>query len=107
MTIAVGAEAPLVVPLEALPPGDLGIGGGKASSLGELMRRGHRVPPGFCVTTRAYRTVAGLAGLEDILAARLADPPERLAEAARAALASVAMPGDVASAIVAAYGSLG
>jgi pyruvate,water dikinase len=29
--------------------------GGKAAGLGELIRRGERVPEGFCVTTEAYR----------------------------------------------------
>lgn len=29
--------------------------GGKAAGLGELIRRGERVPPGFCVTTEAQR----------------------------------------------------
>ncbi|MEV4498766.1 PEP/pyruvate-binding domain-containing protein [Micromonospora arborensis] len=29
--------------------------GGKAAGLGELIRRGERVPAGFCVTTEAYR----------------------------------------------------
>ncbi|WP_346120954.1 PEP/pyruvate-binding domain-containing protein [Micromonospora coerulea] len=29
--------------------------GGKAAALGELIRRGERVPPGFCVTTEARR----------------------------------------------------
>jgi pyruvate,water dikinase len=29
--------------------------GGKAAGLGELIRRGERVPPGFCVTTEAHR----------------------------------------------------
>ncbi|MEV4483159.1 PEP/pyruvate-binding domain-containing protein [Micromonospora coxensis] len=29
--------------------------GGKAAGLGELIRRGETVPPGFCVTTEAYR----------------------------------------------------
>ena len=29
--------------------------GGKAAGLGELIRRGERVPHGFCVTTEAYR----------------------------------------------------
>ncbi|WP_244945086.1 PEP/pyruvate-binding domain-containing protein [Couchioplanes caeruleus] len=30
--------------------------GGKAAGLGRLIRHGERVPPGFCVTTEAYRT---------------------------------------------------
>ncbi|PWR05506.1 pyruvate, water dikinase [Micromonospora acroterricola] len=29
--------------------------GGKAAGLGELIRRGERVPPGFCVTTEAHK----------------------------------------------------
>jgi len=33
----------------------IGLVGGKAAGLGELIRRGERVPPGFCVTTEAYR----------------------------------------------------
>jgi len=30
--------------------------GGKAANLGDMLRAGFRVPPGFCVTTAAYRT---------------------------------------------------
>ncbi|WP_405104071.1 PEP/pyruvate-binding domain-containing protein [Micromonospora sp. NBC_01412] len=30
--------------------------GGKAAGLGELIRQGERVPPGFCVTTEAHRS---------------------------------------------------
>ncbi|MDI6104233.1 PEP/pyruvate-binding domain-containing protein [Actinoplanes sp. NEAU-A12] len=31
------------------------LAGGKAAALGELIRRGERVPPGFCVTVAAHR----------------------------------------------------
>src|SRR3954447_4744041 len=41
--------------------------GGKAAGLGELIRRGERVPPGFCVTTRAHRL--GVVPRAEILAA--------------------------------------
>jgi pyruvate,water dikinase len=35
---------------------EIGIVGGKGASLGELSRiEGIRVPPGFCVTTEAFR----------------------------------------------------
>ncbi|MEH0939125.1 PEP/pyruvate-binding domain-containing protein [Micromonospora psammae] len=39
--------------------------GGKAAGLGELIRRGERVPAGFCVTTEAYRL--GVLPREEIL----------------------------------------
>ncbi|MBG0568517.1 PEP/pyruvate-binding domain-containing protein [Actinoplanes aureus] len=43
----------LVIPL---PESDrIDLVGGKASGLGELIRRGERVPPGFVVTTEAHR----------------------------------------------------
>jgi rifampicin phosphotransferase len=61
--------------------------GGKAANLGELIRVGFPVPPGFCITTAAYQLVAA--------AAFDAGPPETdsLAERARAAiLASPASP---------------
>nr|WP_281065034.1 PEP/pyruvate-binding domain-containing protein [Brachybacterium sacelli] len=41
--------------------------GGKGTGLGRMMRHGERVPPGFCVTTRAHR--AGRVPREDVLEA--------------------------------------
>src|SRR5262245_65521185 len=45
--------------------------GGKGANLGELTRAGFPVPPGFCVTTAAYRefvqTSGGLGALLDSL----------------------------------------
>lgn len=61
--------------------------GGKGASLDRLIRLGHRVPPGFCVTTAAFRASpdadaaidAELAGalerLEAAVAAATGDPP--------------------------------
>ncbi len=48
----------LVVSLTELGRGALAVAGGKAANLGELLRAGMPVPPGFCVTTAAYRAVA-------------------------------------------------
>ena len=48
----------LVVSLTDLGRGSLAVAGGKAANLGELLRAGLPVPPGFCVTTAAYREVA-------------------------------------------------
>jgi rifampicin phosphotransferase len=39
--------------------GDIAVAGGKGANLGELTRAGLPVPPGFVLTTAAYRAVAG------------------------------------------------
>ena len=39
--------------------GDVALVGGKAASLGEMLRAGLPVPGGFVVTTAAYRAVQG------------------------------------------------
>src|SRR5215213_9528027 len=107
---------PLVFPFADLDRAALPVAGGKAANLGELMRAGLPVPPGFCVTTAAYALVAagqGRAGLDATLselAATRADDLPRLAElaaAARAALLAAPVPSAVEGAIVAAYQALG
>jgi pyruvate,water dikinase len=45
-----------LVPLEKLGRQDGALVGAKAANLGELSRAGLQVPPGFCVTTAAFRT---------------------------------------------------
>ena len=45
----------LVLDLAQLSADQIGAVGGKAANLGELIRAGFDVPPGFCVTTEAYR----------------------------------------------------
>ncbi|MGA5758189.1 PEP/pyruvate-binding domain-containing protein [Nonomuraea bangladeshensis] len=44
----------LVAPLDAVGRADLPLAGGKGANLGELVRNGFPVPPGFVVTTHAY-----------------------------------------------------
>ena len=51
------SERPFVVRLDQYAAADLI--GSKAAGLQRLMRDGQRVPPGFVVTTAAYRRVAG------------------------------------------------
>ena len=55
MTLA--EHALLVVDLGRLNARDLNLGGGKAANLGELLRAGFPVPPGFVITTAAYELV--------------------------------------------------
>ena len=60
-------ETPLVMPLTALDASMLTLVGGKAANLGELIRAGFPVPPGFCVTTTAYALLNEDTRLESIL----------------------------------------
>ncbi|MCK2219959.1 PEP-utilizing enzyme [Actinomadura sp. ATCC 31491] len=48
----------LVAPLDAVGRDDLPLAGGKGANLGELVRNGFPVPPGFVVTTHAYELAA-------------------------------------------------
>jgi rifampicin phosphotransferase len=50
--------------------------GGKAASLDRLARMGFRIPPGFCLTTEAFRTqVAAIKGTPEGLADRITSSP--------------------------------
>ncbi|GAA5118422.1 PEP/pyruvate-binding domain-containing protein [Pseudonocardia adelaidensis] len=49
----VPVSSPTVVSLGDVEPGDVGLVGGKAAGLAELIRSGERVPEGFCITTEA------------------------------------------------------
>jgi len=91
------------------------LAGGKGANLGELTRvAGVRVPPGFCVTTDAYRRIVAEApGIDERVGrlARLA-PDDRegiraLAAEIRAAVEAVAIPDDLAAAVAAALGRAG
>ncbi|MDQ4010010.1 MAG: PEP-utilizing enzyme [Actinomycetota bacterium] len=96
---SVGQE--LVLDLGCLGAELLRVVGGKAANLGELIRAGFPVPPGFCLTTAAYQRVA----------ADSFDPatPDtgRLAEQARAAILASPVPAAVADAVQRAYRALG
>ena len=75
---AEGAGGPaggLVVPLQALDRDAVAVAGGKGANLGELIRAGFPVPPGFCLTTSAYALATAGAGLETTLAALATLPP--------------------------------
>ncbi|MBD1544467.1 phosphoenolpyruvate synthase [Arthrobacter sp. IA7] len=50
-------------PLGGFGREDLGAAGGKGAALGELLRHGFPVPPGFVITTDAYRSLLADTGL--------------------------------------------
>ena len=92
---------------------DLDRVGGKALNLGRMLRAQLPVPPGFCVTTAAYRTVVGDRLTEVIAALNAGDDRDnsidrgRLAERAREIVLAAQVPDDLAAAISARYTALG
>ncbi|WP_345800302.1 PEP/pyruvate-binding domain-containing protein [Microbacterium sp. AZCO] len=92
------ADDALVRDLARLSHADLAAVGGKAANLGELIRAGFTVPPGFCITTEAYRRAVRGTAVES---GALAD-----AAAARAAVLAAPFPPEVAEAVRHAYASL-
>ncbi|MFR9801481.1 rifamycin-inactivating phosphotransferase [Pseudonocardia sp. RS010] len=96
-----------VLGFEQIDGARIGLVGGKGAHLGELSRiEGVDVPPGFCVTTEAFRRVtAGVPAFEDRLdrLSRL-DPHDRDAVAAlsteiREVVVALPVPEDLAAAI--------
>jgi pyruvate,water dikinase len=65
--------------LDEIQPGDVDAVGGKGLSLGTMAAAGLPVPPGFCVTTAAFRRLRGKAPAADpALAAQIAEAYRRL-----------------------------
>ena len=88
--------------------------GGKGASLARMAAAGLPVPPGFHVTTAAYRRFVTENGLQEQILAAVsavaADQPATLEEASRQIarlFAQSAMPDDIAGAIRQAYAALG
>ncbi|MGH3821775.1 MAG: PEP/pyruvate-binding domain-containing protein, partial [Pseudonocardiaceae bacterium] len=99
----------LVLDLGGLDAQLLPVVGGKAANLGELIRAGFPVPPGFCITTAAYQQVAAEAFSAGAFSVTVPERggPEGFAEAARAAILAVPVPPGVADAVQRAYRALG
>ena len=106
-------DQPLVTPLRDIGPGALDEVGGKALNLAELLRGGFRVPPGFCVTTSAYRRVtdheALRRALDDLAAtgSRDASSLSRLAEHVSRLVLESPVPADIATTVLSAYRQMG
>src|SRR5215472_12649630 len=88
--------------------------GGKGANLGELTRAGFPVPPGFCVTTAAYRAFVRASGELDALLDSLdrvthedLDTIGTLGARVREHLEALAIPAGVRSAVLAAWQVLG
>src|SRR6478672_3503732 len=96
--VSIDADDPLVLDLADLCAEDIAAVGGKAANLGELIRAGFDVPPGFCITTDAYRRAVTGTAVES------GTPTD--AAAARAAVLGAPFPIEVADAVREAYARL-
>ena len=56
---------PLVAPLDRFDHTHLNLAGGKGANLGELVRAGFDIPPGFVITTAAYDLLLQKDGLRE------------------------------------------
>ena len=98
----------IVYPLSELGRADLSLAGGKGANLGEMLRLGLPVPPGFVVSTRAYAEQARQWGLAERLSAHLTANEDKAAASESADLfRSGAMLPSIESAIREAYRELG
>lgn len=111
-----GAEtkAVLVLPLERVDKGDISLVGGKGANLGEMLKHGVNVPPGFVVTTEAYREFMRANNLYDMVNRTLGNVDindsaalQRVAREIQQAVMSASMPGGVKQAIAEAYRQIG
>jgi len=109
--------ARLVLWLDEVDRDDVGLVGGKNSSLGELLRqlqsRGIRVPNGFATTAFAYREYLRATGIETELRSLFStlepdnlDSLRRCGKRARQLICNAAFPDDLAAAIARAYEQL-
>jgi phosphoenolpyruvate synthase/pyruvate phosphate dikinase len=104
-----------VLGLQEIDETQVAVVGGKGAHLGELSRiEGIRVPPGFCVTTDAFRRIMGQAPSIDDRLDRLSrlnagdrEAIRTLSAEIRRALEGVAIPDDLAAAITRALAHLG
>ncbi len=104
----------LVCPLGSVGATDRAVAGGKGASLAELHRVGLPVPPGFVITVRAFERAMHVTDPANAIGAQIAalsaTDPAAIASAAediRGRIASTPLAADLATAVTAAYLSLG
>jgi pyruvate,water dikinase len=101
---------PFFVALEDVSSADHELVGGKASKLGEVVRAGLPVPPGFVVTTECYQAFVDQTPLKEVLPSTLEtldlDRPESVDAVARRirdAFESTEFPSEIREALVKAF----
>jgi pyruvate, water dikinase len=101
---------PLIVNLADVSDTDLPLVGGKASKLGELVRQGLPIPPGFVLTTEAYQSFVDRTALKTEIPAALAsidvdkaETVEAASKRIRAAFEAAEFPPDLKMAVTEAF----
>lgn len=117
MSISLQSEypnPPLVAPLTIFGHGSLAIAGGKAANLGELIRAGFDVPPGFVITTAVYDLLLQTGEMQRLMREMLpslqVDNPGSVAEVSLRisdAIQHASIPGSIADEAIRAYRQLG
>ena len=112
--VVAGKPLPLVVGLDRVTAEDVHQVGGKAANLGRMLAAGLPVPPGFCITTEAFRQfVFACPDIDPLWTALGTIGPQHIDEAravglrVRECLAAAALPPVVEQAVVAAWQSQG
>ena len=97
---------PLILPFSDIRTSDLPLVGGKGANLGEMTHAGFLVPPGFCVTTTAFKEFIATAQNTDKLFAELdtirkgdVDRVRKIGERVRQTLFELPMPKEIAEAV--------
>ena len=99
-------KKPLVLAFDHIRAADLPLVGGKGANLGELTHAGFPIPPGFCVTTRAFEvfidacpTSPALYELLDTVTSQDVETAREVGQKVRETLLEVAMPQQIADAV--------
>jgi rifampicin phosphotransferase len=99
---------------DGITRGDLALAGGKGANLGEMVRAGLPVPPGFTLLTSAYRLFVQQAGIQaeiERLAGTIDADSQQSLDAASARIRALfdqgTVPTEMARAITEAYAALG
>ena len=99
----------LVLSLDEVGAGDAALVGGKGANLGELLRNGFPVPPGFVVCADAYARFLAVLDLGAELQQLSSAPPEEIVQRCtfiRGRLEREDLPGELAELILSAHGRL-
>jgi rifampicin phosphotransferase len=105
---------PYVLPFSEVGADSVALVGGKGANLGEMARAGFPVPPGFCVTTAAYREfVAASPELDGLLDALEGTDPDdlsrngELGQRIRDHLTTLPVPDAVRASVLSAWREMG
>jgi len=105
---------PLILPFAEIRADNLPLVGGKGANLGEMAHAGFPIPPGFCLTTTAFRRFLaagpdpeGLYALLDAIPPDDVDSVRRIGQQVRQTLRTVPVPKEIVEAVRRAWQEIG